>query len=423
MQSHSTPVRPRPLRLIDGLGRGLARLGWRSFRLDVAELLTRARRSTRLEDFGNEAFMPGLRLLVESLDAEARLSPFGRFVAQRQLVEVLVHRLRLADYRRTHPEVAEQVVERPLLVLGLPRSGTTLLYELLAQDPSHRAPLTWEFDDPCPPSEVPLGADDPRVVKCERRMAALRSMAPGFQAIHPIGALLPQECLVATAYAFLSVRFELCFDIVSYQRWLGKQDLSFAYQTHFEVLQQLQSRRAPRRWVLKSPGHLGAFDTILERYPDAMMVQTHRDPQRVIPSLASLYANMRSIATEDLQQRRLGPQTLETWSAYLEEGIRRRASRPDAAEQILDVHYRELVADPIGSVRRIYRHFDLPLENAVLARMRAYLAQNPRHRHGVHRYDHASYGLEPAAIDTAFKRYCDYYGVERERAGDPAGSS
>ncbi|MBW2292148.1 MAG: sulfotransferase, partial [Deltaproteobacteria bacterium] len=154
---------------------------------------------------------------------------------------------------------------------------------------------------------------------------------------------------------------------------------------------------------------------ILDRYPDAMMVQTHRDPQKVIPSLASLYANMRSISTEDLQPERIGQQILETWSAYLEEGIRRRSSRPDAAEQILDIQYPELVADPIGTVRRVYHHFDLPLEDSVVTRMRAHLASNPRHRYGVHRYDQKSYGLEPAAIESAFKRYCDHFGVEREQ--------
>lgn len=414
LQSHTIPARPASLRAIDAVGRGLGRLGWRGIRFDVESLLAQARRTAGLEDFGDPAFLPGLQRLVESLEADARLSPFGRYVAKLQLLEVLGHRLQLTDYRRSHPEVAEQSIVRPLLVVGLPRTGTTLLYELLAQDPAHRAPLSWELDDPCPPTDSPLAADDPRIIKCDRRMAALRALAPGFQAIHPIGALLPQECLVATAYAFLSVRFELCFDVASYQRWLTEQDMGFAYQTHFEILQLLQSRRAPKRWVLKSPGHLGTFDTILDRYPDAMMVQTHRDPQKVIPSLASLYANMRSIATEDLQLEQLGPQLVDTWSAYLEEGIRRRQSRPHAADQILDVHYRDLVADPIACVQRIYRHFELPLEDSTLERMRAYLASNPRHRFGVHCYEHESFGLVPQGVASAFKRYCDHFSIEPE---------
>ena len=140
------------------------------------------------------------------------------------------------------------------------------------------------------------------------------------------------------------------------------------------------------------------------------------ESSRAIPSVASLYANMRSIATEDLQLERLGPQLVETWSAYLDEGIRRRAARPDAAGQILDIQYRDLVADPIACVRRVYRHFDLQLLDSTLERMRTHLALNPRHRFGVHRYDQESFGLTPSAIESAFKRYCDRFDIESEFA-------
>ena len=408
------PRRPGALRGMDLVGRALARVGWRGFALDIDSLMATARQEARLDDFGGDAFMPALRLLLESIEAEARLSAFGRYFARRQMVEVLMHRLRLTDYRQKHPEVAEQKIKRPLLVLGLPRTGTTLLYELLAQDPAHRAPLSWELDDPCPAPSGPLSARDPRVAQCEKRMAALRWMAPGFQAIHPIGAMLPQECLVATAYAIHSVRFELCFDVPSYQDWLTRQNMSFAYQTHFEILQHLQSRRPTERWVLKSPGHLGTFDSILDRYPDAMMVHTHRDPQKVIPSLASLYANMRSIATEDLQIGKIGGQVLKTWSSYLSQGIQKRMERPHQSQHILDLQFEDLVSNPIDSVKAIYRHFDLSLDSDTLDRMRAYLASNPRHRHGVHRYRPQTFGLEPGPIESAFKHYTDHFAIRRE---------
>ena len=414
MVSAQVPRRPGGLRAIDAFGRGLSRIGWGGFRLDAESLIESACKEARLSDLGDESFMPAFKILTESLQSEARLSPFGRYFAKRQFVEVLMHRLRMTDYRKGHPEVSQQVIRRPLLVLGLPRTGTTLLYELLAQDPVHRAPLSWELDDPCPASERPLAADHPREVRCEKRMSALRSMAPGFQAIHPIGALLPQECLVATAYALHSVRFELCFDIPTYQRWLTQQDMGFAYQTHFEILQHLQSRQKTERWVLKSPGHLGTFDAILNQYPDAMMVQTHRDPQKVIPSLASLYANMRSIATEDLQIERIGRQVLETWSCYLEDGIRKRIERPNKAHHILDIQFEELVRNPIDTVKSIYRYFDLTLTSETLERMRAYLVTHVRHRHGVHRYEMETFGLEPGEIESAFKHYCDHFDIRPE---------
>ena len=409
-----TPTRPRALRSLDALGRTLNRVGWKGFALDVDTLIEGARREAGLEDLGGDAFMPALNLLADSIERQARLSPFGRYVARRQLIEVLMHRLRMADYRQNHPEVAAQEIRKPLLVLGLPRTGTTLLYELLAQDPAHRAPLSWELDDPCPAPDRPLPPGDPRVKRCEKRMGALRSMAPGFQAIHPIGAMLPQECLVATAYAIHSVRFELCFDVPDYQDWLTQQDMAYAYRVHFEILQHLQSQQPTTRWVLKSPGHLGTFDSILEQYPDAMMIQTHRDPQKVIPSLASLYANMRSIATEDLQIEKIGGQVLRTWSSYLEQGIRKREEQPEKAHHIIDVQFDDLVANPIDTVKRIYEHFDLFLDADTLSRMRAYLAENRRHRHGVHRYSPALFGLEPGQIESAFKHYSDHFDIPRE---------
>lgn len=407
--------RPRALRAIDRLGRGAQRLGWRGVRLDIERIHDEASRKTGLHDFGDAAYREGLEVLLDSLERDARLSPFGRYVAKRQLVEVLIHRLNLTAYRETHPEVAAQAIERPLFILGLPRTGTTLLHELLAQDPAHRAPVSWELDDPCPPTAAPLDPEHPRVVKCERRFAGLRAMAPDFQAIHPIGALLPQECLVATAYAFASVRFELCFDVATYQRWLTKQDMRFAYRTHYDVLQHLQSRRAPKRWVLKSPGHLATVDVIAEQYPDAMMIQTHRDPQKVIPSVASLYANMRSVATDELQLEQLGPAMQEVWSTYLEDGIRRRRETNDAGGRIFDLHYQELVADPVATVGRIYDHFGLPFGAELEQRLRDYVAQHPKHRFGVHRYDHASFGLTRAGIANTFKTYCDRFGIEPER--------
>ena len=145
-----------------------------------------------------------------------------------------------------------------------------------------------------------------------------------------------------------------------------------------------------------------------------MMVQTHRDPQKVIPSLASLYANMRAIATEDLQIEKIGTQVQETWASYLEQGIRKRMEQPDKAHHIVDVQFEDLIANPIDTVKSIYRHFELSLEPETLDRMRSYLAQNTRHRHGVHNYDAATFGLDPGEIESAFKRYCDHFGIERE---------
>jgi len=402
------------MRMLNGAGRALARAGFARPRLEEERLLAAARRRARLEDFGPESFRPGLRCLVASLERDAALNQVGRLFAQRQILELLVHRLRLADHRARHPELAAQRIERPLFILGLPRTGTSLLHALLAQDPAHRVPLSWEVDDPCPPPEAAGYASDPRIARAERRFAQLRGLAPGIQAIHPVGALLPQECIVITACEFLSVRFEMCFDVASYQEWLLEQDLRPAYAFHRRFLQHLQSRRPGGRWVLKSPGHLGPIEALLAEYPDALVVQTHRDPRKVIPSVASLEVALRGAASDAVDPGAVGAQQLRFWSRLLEQGLEARERHPEHAWRFCDLHYQEIAADPIACVRRIYAHFDLELRPDALARMHAHLAAHPRDEHGAHRYSLAMFGLDGEGVAKSFARYRARFGVADE---------
>jgi len=406
--------RPLPIRAFNAAGRLLARFDIRPFRLDAEAVMGLASRATGLDDFGDPSFRPGLDKLVESLESDGRLNLFGRYFARRQLVELLSHRLRILDHRRRHPEVAAKPVATPLFILGLPRTGTTLLYGMLAEDPAHRAPLSWEVDDPCPPAESSTYHDDPRIERTEKRFEQLRQLAPGFQAIHPIGALMPQECIVLTASEFMSVRFEMCFDVGSYQKWLLDQDMSSAYRFHRTFLQHMQSRHQAERWVLKSPGHLGPIDALFAEYPDAMVVQTHRDPIRVIPSVSSLEFTMRQVASDEVDPIRLGQQQLFVWSRLLEQGMEARQRDPGREARILDLHMHEIVGDPLGCIRRIYRHFDLELLPQVEARMRDYVVAHPREEHGPHRYSLEAFGLDPERIGQAFKGYCERFGVRPE---------
>jgi hypothetical protein len=406
--------RPLPIRAFNAAGRGLARLGMRPFRLDEATLTRLASKATGLDDFGDESFRPGLRRLLESIENDARLNLFGRYFARRQLVEHLCHRLTILEHRRRHPEVADQRIERPLFILGLPRTGTTLLYGLLAEDPANRVPLSWEVDDPCPPAETATYTSDPRIERTEKRLEQLRQLAPGFQTIHPVGALMPQECIVLTANEFMSVRFEMCFDVDGYQKWLLEQDMRPAYRFHRQFLQHMQSRHAAERWVLKSPGHLGPIDALFDVYPDAMVVQTHRDPLRVVPSVASLEYTMRIVASDDIDPIRVGRQMLFGWGRLLEQGMEARRRHPERESRILDLHMRDIVGDPVGCIRRIYAHFDLPVSGGFESRMQAYLAAHPKDEFGTHHYGLEPFGLDAATIAQTFKRYCERFRVEPE---------
>lgn len=409
------PFRPLPIRAANALGRGLARLGSVPIRLDEQSLLETASRQTdRLSDFGEESFLPGLRKLLASLEAESNLTLFGRYFARRQVLELLSHRLLLTEHRKRHPEVAEQSIRRPLFILGLPRTGTTLLYGLLAEDPAHRAPLSWEVDQPCPPAETETYYTDPRIASSHERFEQLAQLAPGLQAIHPVGALMPQECIVLTASEFMSIRFEMCFDIPTYQDWLLEQDMHAAYEHHRRFLQHMQSRHAGTRWILKSPGHLGPIDALFDVYPDAMVVQTHRDPLRVVPSVASLERTLRMVSSDAVDAEILGRQQLKVWSTVLEQGMSARAAHPEREAQILDLPMEEIVRDPIACVERVYRYFDLELSAEARARMERHLARHPKDRFGTHRYSLESFGLDEAAVSQAFKGYRERFGIAPE---------
>ena len=408
------PFRPLPIKALNALGRGLARLGRVPIDLSRDGLLSAARRQTKLFDFGLPSFRPGFEKLLEALEEEARLNLFGRYFARRQMLELLTHRLLLTDHRKHNHAVTFESIARPLFIVGLPRTGTTLLYGLLAEDPAHRAPLSWEIDDPCPPAETATYHTDPRIETTRKRFEQVNRLAPGFQAIHPVGALMPQECIVTTASEFMSIRFQMCFDVPSYDEWLLQQDMRDTYHHHRRFLQHMQSRHKGERWILKSPGHLGPIDALFDVYPDAMLIQTHRDPIRVVPSVASLEYTMRMVSSDEVDPARVGRQMIRTWSTLLEQGMAARARHPERERQIVDLSMREIVGSPMASVEKIYRHFDLELRPEARERMLAYLARHPKDEFGTHRYSLEDFSLDADEVDAAFKGYRERFGIEPE---------
>ena len=244
---------------------------------------------TGFDDFGSADFVEGLACLIESLEHEARLHTIGRVTAKAQIVDALSVRLELVAHRKAHPEVDSERIERPLFVVGLPRTGTTLLHELLALDPTSRSPAMWELSRPCPPPEPDTYTCDPRIAPLEQHLARLRRLVPTLDAIHRMRATLPHECLAAMAPSFWSYQYPFNFHVPGYLQWCEQADAAPAYRFHHSFLQHLQSRFRRERWVLKSPAHLGQLDALLAMYPDARIIQTHRDPVEVIPSVSSLH--------------------------------------------------------------------------------------------------------------------------------------
>lgn len=407
------PHRPPIVRAMNAFGGLVRRLGMRVPGLEPDALEAAARARTGLSDFGADDYREGLERLVESIEGDAKPNFIGWIAARSQIVDLLAARLELVAYRERHPDLAGEKVEKPLFILGLPRTGTTLLYELVALDPAHRTPVTWELYRPDPPAERATYHSDSRIAPIEKTIDQFKKMVPGVDAMHPIGATLPQECLVITAPSFRSIQFELTFAVARYVRWYLGANLAPAYRFHRRFLQHLQSRYRGDRWVLKSPAHLGHLDSLFAEYPDALVVQTHRDPVEVIPSVSSLHHKLRGFGSDEVDAASVGPEQAGFWAEFLGRALATRRRGGAAVDRILDVRFEEVLADPIAVVERIYERFELPLTGSTVDAMRAYLASHPRDRHGVHRYAPETFGLTADSLRDVFRDYRAEYGLGR----------
>ncbi len=385
--------------------------------ISSAAVITAAEESTGLCEFGGDEWREALGVLTDALAAEGNLTEFGKVVAQADLVGSLTRRLQIVEYRRTHPEVAGGRIERPIFIVGQVRTGTTILYELLAQDPDARAPLTWEVDAPCPPPEPATYDTDPRIEDSRQIQEMMTSIIPDLKAMHPIGPLLAQECVRITGMDYKSFIFPTMYRIPSYARWLLTADMASAYQWHRGFLQHLQSRIPVNRWVVKSPGHIWALDAMMKQYPDARVIQTHRDPLRTIASVSSLACTLRTFASEPTPIE----QVAREWAEYVIDGIDRSVDARESgivpASQVVDVQYQSFAADPIATVAAAYDQLGLAFTVEAEQRMRSFLAAQPAREHGGHHYTFAQTGLDEKTLRERTARYQTYFDVPTEPLG------
>ena len=302
------------------------------------------------------------------------------------------------------------MIRRPLFVVGLPRTGSTLLHHLLAQDPAGRVARAWEVMEPSPPPERARYETDARIGRAARRLAWFDRLAPEFKRIHPLGAELPLECIAIMSASFVSPRFHTTYHVPSYQTWLAGADLHPAYDFHRRFLQHLQWRAPAGHWVLKAPSHVFGFEPLFRTYPDAIVVQTHRDPLTVLASVASLTLVLQGAFTDHLDLEEIGAEVTQRWSSGLERAMHaRRDARVD--ERFVDVRYHELLRDPMAIVRRIYDRFGMSLSAEAEARMQRFLDSHPKDRHGAHRYSPSAFGLDARDLGPRFKSYCERFGL------------
>lgn len=374
-------------------------------------LLDAACSTTGLDDFGDDAFREGLDVYVSSLDEEAALNEVGRAALDAQIVTNLSNRLRVTDWIAHHPEVGTERVERPLFVLGLPRTGTTLLSYLLDQDPATRSLMRWEAQDSIPPPERATFTTDPRIAATRESQTMLDALNPGFKAVHYEAPDGPTECVSVFAQDFKSVLWETIANVPSYGEWLTACDYTSAYAYHRRVLQVLQSR-APGRWSLKSPGHGLALDELVATYPDACFVVTHRDPVAVVASTCSLIRSLSGTFSDADHGRYIASH----WPDVLEQIVTRIDTfrRVNGDTRFVDVAYADLVRDPVGVVGAIYRHFGDDLGDDAASAMAQYATENRQGKHGTHAYRLDDLGLDRATLESRFAWYRDRHDIPLE---------
>jgi hypothetical protein len=400
-------IRPQlPVRLFNGFGALLEKSRIPSTRLVATDLIETTKRRSHLNDFGEGDFFEALSRLLESCQDEARLNLIGKIALKTDVLETLSARLKMERDRQLYPNISRQEIREPVFIVGLPRSGTSLLHRLLSADPEHRCPLMWEVRSPSPPTRA---NEKRRIQRATQSCNFFNWLVPTFRYVHAIGAEVPQECVSLMTPTFLSDQFDAMYYVPSYRAWFFRQNLRPAYEYHRRFLQQLQFRRTARRWILKAPTHMFAMPALLSVYPDALFVQTHRTPVDSMASVSSLVTILRSAFSDGVDSFTVSREAIHYWSETMKKFLPERDRL--ANNRICDIQYDEIRREPIRAVRRIYEYFDWSLSHEAERRMRVLVASQAKRQSANHRYDLSQFGSSAGEVLSVFETYCQRFGL------------
>ena len=379
----------------------------------IAEALAGQNPAAFGRDFGPDRFIEGLLILLSALEAEASLSVVGRLAVRWDVIRCLRNLLRLRQEEEKTPDICDIPIRRPLIITGLPRSGTTFLHRLLDCDPAMRSPSCWQTMAPYAPAD----GRDRRVEQTERELRTFAHMAPGFRDVHPLTARMPQECTEITAQVFQSLRFDTTFRIPSYLAWQDAHGHSLAYRFHKRFLQHLQHQSGDEpdqvQWVLKCPDHVFALDAVRAVYPDARIVFMHRDPLKVLPSVAKLTEILRQPFTQHQDRAEIGAQVTSRWHQGVE-AMMHAANSNDGGEAICHIQYRDLTQDPLGTIARLYAHFGMPLGDDAAQRITAEVTREKRGGYARNVYHFGDHGLDAKRERGFFAGYMNAFAIAEE---------
>lgn len=386
------------------------RLGaYRGAIVDIDLLHECARKETGCDDFGDPEYLEPLTRLVREFKLRAEADAMGRQVLVGVLLLALRNRLRIRDALRMHPEIERRKIVAPLFIVGLPRTGSTLLQGLLACAPGLRTPLRWETELAARPPALCTRGEIARHVRRVRYGArAAHWLSPRLASVHEFGADLPEECNPLLMTSLRALFFALLFDCPEYEDHVYASRFRNAYEWHKLHLQVLSFGGPERTWVLKAPAHLASLDALLRAYPDARVIFTHRDPVESIPSMASLAACLRALSTPAIDRLAMGRSVMKSLARMHGAGDAARERWPEGSPPFLDVGYETLVRDPLGTLRGILRHFGIDEGAHLEVKVGRYLASLRQRRRRTHRYRLAEFGLDQDEIRAVFSREIDW---------------
>ncbi len=371
------------------------------------ELEDEARQQTGLDDFGDGLHREGLERLIASMTEDSDLTEVGEMVQRARLGMLLSSRLRVEDTYRAHPEIEREQVEGPVFVIGLPRTGTTALSQLVAADPQFRSLRLWESSAPCPPPEAATQHSDPRIAETEAGLAMMHEMYPQMASMHHEEATTPTECQDLMGMTFRTVHFDGMARVPAYMDWVTECDMRITYEYHRRVLRLLQWHCPPRLWHLKTPVHMFALDALLESYPDAKFLWSHRDPAAVLGSVCSLIHYIRGWSSDRDDAVELGAEQLGRWAEGVSRAMDFRARVGD--DRFADVAFADLQRDPIAAMAPAYEQIGLEFTEATERAVRGWASGHEPGAHGRHTYELSDFGLDAPQVRERFARYLATY--------------
>lgn len=377
----------------------------------VEEIKEAAVKDSGLSDFGGRAFEEPLSILIDAYRRDARLSPIGEQAIRRELVGDLTGRLRVVDGLKRAPEALNATIERPIFILGFPRTGTTALHNLIQADPDCQVLENWLAVLPKSRPPRDQWESDPDYLTVAEALRQQYEANPDMRAQHDISADSADECRFLFKHLFMDDGYGYLCDLPSYWAWFDVQSMAPAYEWHKNALKLIQyPHDVGRRWVLKYPTHMAWIRDLFAAYPDACIIQTHRDPTATIPSFASLICGAAKILSDGRSPEQLGPFLARQWRDRIEDFMDARAEL-GREDQFFDLHFTDIVNDPVGSVQRAFAYFGLEQSGEAVAKMRAWATAHPPGQHGRHKYSAEEFGLDFDALSDSFRKYRERFGV------------